>query len=409
MSDSWDFKSADTKTETHCYHGYPAMMIPQIARRLIDMYGAHAKNLLDPYCGTGTSLVEANLKGICAVGVDLNPLACLIARAKTANMDPQILDCHLRTFNNLRVAHNFSTPPKSAPLCPGFKNIDFWFKPETKEQLARIKTFIDRVAEPHAKDFFKIAFSETVREVSLTRNGEFKLYRMAQAQIDKFEPDVCGIFASKLARNRKGLAAFVAKRKSGAASTKIYNADSAEGLDMIGDESIDLVVTSPPYGDSRTTVAYGQFSRLANQWLGFEDASRVDCKLMGGTPKDIHRTGFSLLDKTIRQIEAKDPKRARDVFGFYSDYAKSIKNVAAKIKRGGHACYVVGNRRVKDTPLPTDAITRNMFAAQGFRHVATHVRNIPNKRMPSQNSPTNRVGKKATTMTREYIVVIQKL
>ena len=54
---SWDFKTANTKDYTHCFHGYPAMMIPQIARRLIGIYGQNAHNLLDPYCGTGTSLV----------------------------------------------------------------------------------------------------------------------------------------------------------------------------------------------------------------------------------------------------------------------------------------------------------------------------------------------------------------
>ena len=56
---SWDFRSADTKRDTHCYHNYPAMMIPRIANRILDCYGETIKMLFDPYCGTGTSLVEA--------------------------------------------------------------------------------------------------------------------------------------------------------------------------------------------------------------------------------------------------------------------------------------------------------------------------------------------------------------
>ena len=81
---TWDFRTANTKLDTHCYHNYPAMMIPQIANRLIVSYGTKAKTLFDPYCGTGTSLVEAILKNINAYGTDLNPLARLVAETKTA-------------------------------------------------------------------------------------------------------------------------------------------------------------------------------------------------------------------------------------------------------------------------------------------------------------------------------------
>jgi DNA modification methylase len=107
VHNSWDYRSANTKTATHCYHNYPAMMIPQIAERLIATYGKNAKLLFDPYCGTGTSLVEANLKGINAIGTDLNPLARLIAKTKTAIIDVQILDLYLKEFNDWTFSLNF--------------------------------------------------------------------------------------------------------------------------------------------------------------------------------------------------------------------------------------------------------------------------------------------------------------
>ena len=58
VDDSWDFRNSNTKDFTHCFHSYPAMMIPQVARRIIDNLGKKSKILFDPYCGTGTSLVE---------------------------------------------------------------------------------------------------------------------------------------------------------------------------------------------------------------------------------------------------------------------------------------------------------------------------------------------------------------
>ena len=53
---TWDFKKANTKQTTHCFHNYPAMMIPQIAEKLLFKYGNACKQLFDPYCGTGSHL-----------------------------------------------------------------------------------------------------------------------------------------------------------------------------------------------------------------------------------------------------------------------------------------------------------------------------------------------------------------
>ena len=63
---------------------------------------------------------------------------------------------------------------------------------------------------------------------------------------------------------------------------------------------------------------------------------------------------------------------------------------------------------MKGVTPPTDEITVELFAANGFEHTETVVRNIPNKRMPSKNSSTNEPGKLDTTMNNEYIVVVRK-
>ncbi|MFQ6118862.1 MAG: DNA methyltransferase [Methanosarcinales archaeon] len=99
LDESWDFRGANTKIYTHCFHSYPARMIPQVAGRLIDLYCKNKKLLFDPYCGTGTSLVEANLRNINAIGTDLNPLARLITKAKTTPISLQVLDLYLKDFN----------------------------------------------------------------------------------------------------------------------------------------------------------------------------------------------------------------------------------------------------------------------------------------------------------------------
>ena len=85
----WSFRDANTKEYTHCYHIYPAMMIPQVARSLMEEYKPEGRFelLLDPYMGSGTSLVEASILGVNSIGTDLNPLARLMAKVKTTHYD----------------------------------------------------------------------------------------------------------------------------------------------------------------------------------------------------------------------------------------------------------------------------------------------------------------------------------
>lgn len=406
----WDFRRDNTKEYTHCYHSYPARMIPQVARKLIDKYGKKSKLLFDPYCGTGTSLVEANLKNINAIGTDLNPLARLIAEAKTTPVNIQTLDLYLKDFNDKVFALRFGIKDTKSIVLPDFQNIDYWFSKEVQKQLVIIKQYIDNITDTSIQNFFKVAFSETVRESSWTKNSEFKLIRMSADRMKKFQPDVFGFMENKLLRNKKGLISYLNNKKNGTTAT-VCDFNTVESIpeNILSEDSIDIVVTSPPYGDSRTTVAYGQFSRFANQWLGFSDASKVDNILMGGVKngnkiKSKSKTANEIID----EIYNIDQNRCKDVIAFFADYEKSIKNVSTTIKNSGYACYVVGNRTVKGINISTDKITKEFFQENGFKHIETIIRNIPNKRMPLENSPTNVAGKKSATMKNEYIVICQK-
>ena len=407
--ETWDFRTADTKRYTHCFHPYPAMMIPQVAGRILDEFGKNSKLLFDPYCGTGTSLVEANLRGINAIGTDINPLARLIAKVKTTIIPLNKLDLYLKNFKDFIFSLRF-TSIKNDIIIPRFKNIDYWFKKETQYWLALIRKYIDKIDDQDIKDFFKVAFSETVREVSLTRNSEFKLYRMTQNQIKKFNPDVLSIIVQKLMRNRQGMAEYVSIKKNNA-SSRIYDFNTVYTIpeSILPQESVDIIVTSPPYGDSRTTVAYGQFSRLSNQWLGLEEFNNVDRRSMGGVRrKEFRKFNFEPLDRVLIEISEIDRKRVYDVVSFYSDYERSINNISKVVKVGGIVAYVVGNRRVKGIEIPNDEITREFFERNGFQHVKTIIREIPNKRMPKRNSPTNVAGITDSTMNYEYIVILRK-
>lgn len=406
INDSWDFATANTKEYTHCFHAYPAMMIPQIARKLVEDYKTMDTELIfDPYCGSGTTLVEAKLKGIASVGTDLNPMARLIARTKSATYNVAILK-EAKMFFVSKLLLNYD---KSIEVeFPTFFNIDYWFSEEVIKKLAYIKHLIFNEIDPSVRDFFLVPFSETVREASYTRNGEFKLFRMEQAKVDIFKVNTFELFVRKLERNLKGYLEF---HKDVCPSTlaMVYDFDTCTGIPkVVLDKGVDLIVTSPPYGDSFTTVAYGSFSKLSNQWLNIEEAGQIDKILMGGTKKHFDIPQIQSAELELIQLKANDLKRYQEVMLFLSEYQQSINNISKVVKDKGIVCYVVGNRRVKDVQIPLDYITVEFFENNGLEHLNTFVRRIPNKRMPSKNSPTNKTGELASTMVNEYIVVMQK-
>ena len=400
----------NTKHATHGFHTYPAMLVPQIAGELISEYGKRAELLFDPFCGTGTTLVEANLKGINAIGSDLNPLARLISRTKTTAIRQQTLDLYLKDFYEYLFDFRFGFSKKDSVVAPKFPNINFWFSRNVIADLAVIKNYINNLKEEPIKDFFKVALSQTIRESSWTRKNEFKLYKMDSEKLKTFKPDVFSIFETVLARNRNGLLDF-SKQKISKVFSEVYDFNTVSGIpsNIISSQSVNIVITSPPYGDSQTTVAYGQFSRLANQWLDCEDANNLDSKLMGGRKAELIETFSSpTLDRSISRLKNLDMGRCKDVVSFYKDYRRSIINTAKVIKRKGIACYVVSNRCVKGITLKTDRITQDFFEQLGFNHIETIERKISNKRMPRKNSPGGIAGETKTLMNKEYIVVMQK-
>lgn len=409
-TDDWTFSKAQTRLLTHCFHDYPARMIPQVAGKLLEMFGGGSKTLFDPCCGTGTSLVEGLVRGIKTIGTDINPLARLIAEAKTSAIETESAIEEIHRFRKWI----FEYEEKNEEIkLPGVSRMDFWFKPHVAGRLSHIKKFLNLIKSKEIRRFFQVAFSETVRESSNTRNGEFKLYRYGPEELAQFNPDVFGIMTSKLHRNIKGMREFSAKLKQSGKRQfgHIYGFDTCVGVpgDACTKESVDIVVTSPPYGDSSTTVAYGQYSRLSAAWLGFEEAAKIDGKLMGGgKSRQTENFPSKQLNEAVMQISNADEKRAFSVSSFYKDLQNSITSTGEIIKPKGFACYVVGNRKVKGVVLPTNCAVQSFFENIGFEHIETFTRNIPNKRMPSKNSPTNIRGIQDSTITKEYIVVMRK-
>ncbi|MGF3115370.1 hypothetical protein ACQV2R_08520 [Facklamia sp. P12937] len=424
-----DFLKSNTKSLTHGYHIYPAMMIPSLAREFIELVldtNPNIKKLYDPFMGSGTSLVEGMVHGLEVYGTDINPLSQMMSKAKTTAIDPNKLS---KSIADLEDAINemyilYAKGVYKLDNLPSFERIDFWFKPKVIEQLHLIKNCIHEFNDENLKLFFMVAFSETVRYVSNTRNNEFKLYRMPSDKLDQWDPNVIDEFLKRVYKNKIGnreLYEELDKIKNYEPKVVINKQSNINLPKKFKDNMFDMVITSPPYGDSRTTVAYGQFSRLSAQWLDLKideqtKINQLDNIMLGGridksleleTILDLLKS--PTLTTVYNLIKSRDEKRALEVLQFYIDLDKSIQETTRVMKVNSYQFWVVANRTVKMINIPTDIIISELFKKYNVSHLHSFYRNIPNKRMPSKNSPTNKIGNHSVTMTSEIILMLKKI
>ena len=401
---SLDFKDQSYSSLYPNLHKYPATMLPQIGVALLKKFNIKNGNLLDPYCGSGSSFASALDVGIDEMyGFDINPLAVLISKAKFTKISSESL---VEAKNKIREdVFEFAKYEKNLLKLelPNITNINYWFSENVLQNLNILKYFICNIHEQKIRNFFLVPYSETIRECSYTRNSEFKLYRMKPEDLLSFNPDVFGVFFKKLNEAISVYSEFYLPKLK---SNKKIDIEYAKFNPR--NKKFDTVLTSPPYGDSRTTVAYGQFSTLSNEWMGIDNARKIDSRLMGGIKaKKMYNDG--VISDYIKKIEKEDNKRALEVSSFYSDLELSISGVARCINKGGKIIYLVGNRTVKGVQLPTDQFIAEKFDKYGFRHLVTYERALSNKVMPSKNSPTNKKGAKVNTMLFEYIIISEKV
>ena len=156
----WDFTDA-SQDSLASIHPYPARFIPDIPRELISGLGCDkGAVILDPFCGSGTTLLEAQRAGFESVGIDLNPIACLISSVKTKELPPEFLP----------VAHDVYEQAKNTfdgyVDIPTIPNLDHWFKPDVQKALSSLLTHIDEQSDVNLKNALKLALSSIIVRVS---------------------------------------------------------------------------------------------------------------------------------------------------------------------------------------------------------------------------------------------------
>lgn len=395
----FDFKEFKASVGRHSIHEYPAMLHYLLVRTLINKYSNEEDLIYDPFCGSGVSIVEALKLNRKAIGTDINPLALLIAEIRASNLDVESIRSYLSFLQK-----NWSV---LVPDIPTIKNINYWFKEHVIEDLGKLRTFIKEIKDKKVFNFFLVVFSQTVRECSNNRKGEFKRYRLPEKKLKEYNPNVFKTFNNLANRYLE----ILSKDTLPSQEFSLLLHDVRKNIPI---SNVNLIITSPPYGDSKTTVAYGQFSSFSFDWLKglnpYGDSSlKLDSLCLGGKKiKENLQLPSDSLYRTIYEIKKLDEKRAIEVYSFFYDYFQSIKQITNTLSKNAYVCFIVGNRTVKGIQIDMDFITAEFFEHFGLEVENIFVRKISNKRMPSKNSPSNKAGKTSNTMLNEYIVILRK-
>jgi adenine-specific DNA methylase len=258
-NDYWSFHGNAQRSYCHNYFQYPAMMVPDMLGDLMTTVvetDENVKTIYDPFAGSGTVLTETMLLGREFTGVDINPLAILLCKAKSGPFRYEYLSDIVDEVCE-RIWED-----KSTRLEADFANRNKWFEPEISVQLSRIRRSIRTVTDLWCRRFLWVALAETVRLTSNSRTSTFKLHIRPHLEIKSRQLDPRETFEEVVTRNLDSMEEFhdalgqkeLLHRGSYRHSIKV-SLKSAASCHGPLPEKADLLVTSPPYGDNTTTVA----------------------------------------------------------------------------------------------------------------------------------------------------------
>ena len=391
----------DVNPHTHGFHKYPAKFIPQIPKWAITKYlnGDKNKNILDPFCGSGTTLVEGVLAGYNSVGIDIDPLSALISKVKTTRVDEK----KLKEISGW-LAEQIKTNKKGT-FKPDCETIEHWFTLDAIKKLSKIRTLIDVI--PHEfgdnkkvkdiQDLLIICFSSIIRRVSNADDQSQKTY-VSHTKI-KVPEEVNSVFLSQLELYVERAINFSSSISPKAKSKIIVSSSASTLVNKLNGMHIDLAVTSPPYIKAIDYV-YNQMVELF--WIGdlFDMQTQTKqnlkkTKYIGN--KHISKAEFKSFDpyKAVFGIEKLDAK-LQEVFDtdeknghkhsfvthkYFAEMEKHFAEMAKCLESGTHYVVVVGDSNVSDVFFDTAEFLVELANRNGFQLVNKWGYKIKNRYM----------------------------
>ncbi len=415
---SWSFSDKtikDTAYITHGYYTYPAKFIPQLAKRLILEYSKEGDVIIDPFMGSGTTIVEAIVNNRIGIGTDINEIANLIAKVKTTPIDNFVL---ANEYENIkfdlqkRINVNFEAALKDALLkIPNNDRIDYWFLPQQKELLSILLARLLEIENTDVRNFYLVSFAQILKTSSIWLQKSVKPTRDLKKKI--YNP--IELFLAQARKMIKKHYEFGCELNSNVLENiDVYRVVECSDSRNIPckDNKAALIVTSPPYV---TSYEYADLHQLPSLWLGFmSELSEFRQKFIGSSYKK--RTKIDLKSTIADEIVLLlKNKKQEEVRNYYADMLETFKEIKRILKVGGKACIVIGDTEFHGIKIRNAEVFQQQFENIGFKTHKIIKREIPSKMLPStRDSKTGRFGKATDKDIKmvyptEYIIIMEKL
>lgn len=376
----WDFADAKTGFLTHAIHPYPAKFIPQIPNALIQELSSVGDTILDPFCGSGTTLVEALRLDRHAFGIDANPLACLISSAKTMrlledearvlfDLADELSEMGIGLANSMPLLFpELRTVPESPH--PTFHGVNDWFDSHVIDELAYIKSRCLDLSAENLRNLALVAMSSII--VTVSRQDSDTRYVRRKKDI------ASGVTLQYYGRALTNIVQRVLEFNDELQPYVDVRIETADILDCPDIGKVDLVVCSPPYPNA---YSYHLYHRTRMLWL------------------DMDQPKFKKQEIGSHRKYSSKSVNAATVETFVEEMNTVFTWLSSHLKPNRYACLVIGDSTLKGRKVRNDHLIIETAERNGFALEAS----IPRRLQSGKKSFNPSIG----SIRQEHIVILR--
>jgi hypothetical protein len=344
-----------------------------LVREILDGLDGTRGPVLDPFCGTGTTLLACAERGVDCTTVELNPFLVWLARAKTARYDAPSIRAGGELVERMARA---AKARSGVAFVPDIHRIERWWDAAVVGALGRAAT-VERSSSQETsargRDLARVALCRALIETANVSFGHQSMsFRAGDASVKRAR-DV----AAALERGFEDVAS-AASAPLSACKRMVVLGDSRR-VDEVVSGRFGAVITSPPYSNR---MSYIRELRPYMYWLGYlaekRDAGELDWRAIGGTwgsatsrlatwqPDERVRIAFPELPRIVRRISETEPLLGTYVHRYFEDMTRHARALSRVVAPGARVHYVVGNSKFYEVLLPAQEIFAAIFESVGF-------------------------------------------
>ena len=404
-------------------HAYAASFGDDLAYECIHESSEGEGIVLDPFVGSGTTALQSLLSNRNAIGIDVDPIACRISRVLTSRFNvPYLVDAtewfqerlrkfeiilasEPRVYRNLGPGSTFEID--STVFCvPDQPAIAYWFDPSHMATLSVVRETAACEPDPLVRQVFEVALSSSIVRKwpnTLSYAMDIDHSRPHKPKIPRAQPikSQFALVYRVLSRVRDTIVDIQEELEVRDVSARILEGDSACHLPLLSSDSIDFVLTSPPYLNA---IDYPRAHKFSQWWLSPQTLPLGRSEYLGlrqATDTDIAEDRLSMTPALTDLIAPfRDMAVYRSISRYIVDLAAVIEELQRVVRVGAKVIFVVADNVIGGTRFPVSAIIEELFKRNGFSSVLVNSRTIKNTR---RRYPFG-VNGFVSTMKDEYLV-----